>query len=856
MTVAVVVFCPADVVQAAQGWGLAGLVADSFWVCAEDAGQMDPDHPNSIPAVRIDSGRVHESAPLVLSLHQLGALDEVRVAWIRPPDEALSQSLKSLEHLLREMLPPDTTHWLDIVVPARRTDRTVVPLPGQWVQLRLVAEDRSAPDVTDAGWDLGLDVALHAALAAVGVLGGTFDRLPWAVRDAGDHYEFRAFSRLLVGANDSERESHRFVARTLPGASAGTFFPDRYLELDDEASRSMVDNALDYILSMESGALSYRDPEPSQFLAPPRLTIREHLIVIWRFIGHCLRVVLRIRPRPVSAVQSKLDFDDLGYNVGEPGKPVPVVWTTQPADFDVLDARAAEYARQTLVKFERELSRPTPITPARTWRVLTRLATSLNDGGPRPDGWDPPSIHDRQPVLAPRWVQPTPASVVTTSIPELATARNPSIGALAVNDARRSRSKALVAPDNTTRVVTTAQDLASEGNELDGQRLAEQLSELDAPSAAEPISFLDRLSGRLIGAGLRARLDAERWSEFATAPTQPERSTWSAAERTFRKRALIGLAASVCAHIIWAILAYVLRGKLPAWLTLPAGLSIVAAATGIYLLWCVYAFFKVYSAYLERSRRKLELRRMWLQRACHALREAARLREPRRIHTKWLDLLDSVFPLDETPPAPSDRLLPAKPPKATAIASPDYTSREMTKWLADEGAEVGWRYRALRDIASGALEVPPDDAITRLVDDSGLQGGPLHEIWAQRGLLWRAYADLLRRELAVDVAARMVASPDRSVTLLAPPHHERRPTTVSAFRDELWPDTHDDEGDLWPTDQDYEVHAGRHGRGADARPNPDLCQVSVRIQLRRVAGRSESADCERDLSATDGDEHY
>ncbi|WP_431240975.1 hypothetical protein ACQ86B_29060 (plasmid) [Mycolicibacterium aichiense] len=665
--IAVVVVCPNDIREAATGWGRAGLIADSFWVSSDDAAHIDLDNPNRVTAVRIRPGGVHEPAPLALSLHQLGALDELRVAWIRPPVATLGESQTALENLLRQLMPPDKNTWLDIVVPTRRTDRSVAPLTGPWVQLRVLPEDRSAPDVTDAGWDLNLDVALHAALAAVGVLGGTFRQVPWAVRSAsaGAYHEYRVFSRLVLGASNTGPAASRFVNQTMPLASAGTFFPKSYLELDDEASRRQVNDAVAHMLGLDSNALCYREPEPSHLLSPPRLSIRQHLVVMWRFLAHCLRVLFGIRPKPPVVSQSKFDFKDLGYNVRDAEQPVMPDTTPQLLDFDALDARAAEDARQALREFERSLdSGETPPSPARAWRTLVRMATSLNDGGPRPDGWDPPEIHDRQPVLAARWVQPTRPGPVSSDVPELLAARNAAVAVLAVNDARRRRGVSLVAPEDTTGVVATARELVDDGNARDQGRLAEQLELIELSEGSEPISFCDRLSGRLIGAGLRARLDAERWSEFATAPMIPDQSTLTAAERKFRKLILIGLAATAGISAVWGVVAHFLATKLPAWLTMPVGFAIIGAIAAGYLLWTCYAFFKAYSAYLERGRRRLEVRRIWLRRACHALRESFRLREPRRLHNKWLDLLAAVFPYDDTAVVHPERPMPARPRRA------------------------------------------------------------------------------------------------------------------------------------------------------------------------------------------------
>ena len=64
----------------------------------------------------------------------------------------------------------------------------------------------------------------------------------------------------------------------------------------------------------------------------------------------------------------------------------------------------------------------------------------------------------------------------------------------------------------------TAQRLASEGNERDSIRLDEQLSTLSAPPRRGARSLLDQIGSRVIGAAIRARLDTERWTEWATGP--------------------------------------------------------------------------------------------------------------------------------------------------------------------------------------------------------------------------------------------------------------------------------------------------------------------------------------------------
>jgi len=833
VTIAVVVVSPSDVRDDALVWGQAGLIADSFWVSSDDAGKIDPDRPNSVHAQRILARDIREPAPLALSLAELGSLDEIRVAWIRPPEPELSDSMKGLEQLLREMLPPDVTRWLDIVVPSARTDATVAPLPGHWLQLRIVAEDRSAPDVTDAGWDLDLDVPLHSALIAVGILAGTFERLPWGAESAAEHYEFRTFSRLVLGALEANVEADRFIAQTIPQSSAGSFYPTRYLELESEAAQRLLGEALTYILELDSATLSYNDPESSRFQPPPSLTRFQHLMAYFRFLGFGLLLLMGLKAEPEAIVHSKYDFDDLGYNVD---KPTPAIdWGVKIPDFDALDAEAADKARKDLTALDRQLRRDPPMPPSRVWRSLVRLVTCINDGGSNPDGWDPPEHQDRKPVLPAELVQPSPTSPVSSETPELSEARNPAIAAAAINEARRRRNTPLVALDDATGVVVTAQRLASEGNERDTIRLEEQLSALAATQGAGARSLLDKIGSRVIGAAIRARLDAERWTEWATGPSDGDPLDWSQAERKFRKRTLIGVAVCAILALIWAAVAYFARSVLPAWLTAPGGFIAVGALAVSFLLWSLYAFFRVYSAFLERGRRRLEVRRRWLERAQVAMREHARLRIARVLMTKWLDILAAIYPPSDATVTSIDRTMPATAPKGMATALPIYGDREITKWLIDEAAEVGWRMRALERVASSAMEASGADSMKKVVEDDGLKGGPLADLWERRDALWTAQAGELRDEVSGDVARRFLEGGDRRVQILTPPSRQSSPVRFSDFDAEPWPDANPDDLARWDERLDYMVRDGLLGGGAGAvRLGADLCAMGSRVQLRRV----------------------
>lgn len=834
MSTAVIVVGTAEVLDGAVQWAEAGLVGDSFWLQAIDASRIDPDAPNALLARRLAPRAVGEPVRLAESLHDLGSLDEIRVAWIRQPDEALSGALKDLEYLLRDLVPPDRVHWLDIIVPTVRTDATVVPLPGQWVQLRVLAEDRSAPDVSDAGWDLDLDVALHAALLALGILAGTQYRLPWGTQSAARHYEMRGFSRVVLGAADVEHYADRFIGQEVPAASAGTvgFYPTDYLELRGGDVNSHVSSALRFLRAQEQATLDYRDPEPFRLQPPADVSFWQHVLLFFRFLSFGLLLLVGRRLEPVRIARSTYDFLDSGYTVDSPVR-LPA-WGARIPDFDALDADAAEQAKKYLGDLARELAHDPPRPSAKIWRDIAELATSVNDGGRGPDGWAPSKIHERIPVLTASDVQPTARAAVDSEVPELEKARNPAVAKAALAAASLPRNIPLAAPDERSVVVSTAHAMVDEGNSRDRRRLDEQLGGLTGPAAPPTRSLLDRLAAEVIGATLRSRLDAERWTEFATGPSPDDPLDWSGATRKFRRRTMIGTIVCLVLAVAWAGVTLSLSEELPAWLRTWAGFVVVAVVFVGFLLWSIYGFFQTYNAFLERGRRRLEVRRHWLERARVALTQNARLTTLGPPLDRWLDLLSSLYPAGHDVIPPVSRDMPPDAPKGTAVAVPVFDDREITEWLRDEAATVGWRSRALAQMIATGLRLTPTDAMKVLLEDDGLDGGALYTLCDQRGELWRRYAEKLREEVSVDVAAQFVQTSDRSLRVLAPLfRRDRPPVSYLDFANEAWPGEDDDE--RWDSELDFRVY-DKFGRGSTetVRLAGDVCAISVRLQLRQI----------------------
>lgn len=835
MSTAVIVVGTAEVLDGAVQWAEAGLVADSFWLQAVDASRIDPDAPNALLARRLAPRAVGEPVRLAESLHDLGSLDEIRVAWIRPPDEELSGALKDLESLLRALVPPDRVHWLDIVVPSARTDATVIPLPGQWVQLRVLAEDRSAPDVTDAGWDLDLDVPLHAALLALGILAGTQHRLPWGTQSAARHYEMRGFSRVVLGAADVEHYADRFIGLEVPAASAGTvgFYPTEYLEMRGADANSFITSALGFLRARENSSLDYRDPETSRLQPPAKVSFWQHVLLYLRFLSFGLLLLVGRRLDPVRIAASSYDFLDSGYTVDTPAQ-LPD-WGARIPDFDALDADAANQARTSLGDLNRELAHDPPRPSAEIWRYIADLAASVNDGGRGPAGWAPTKVHERIPVLNAADVQPTDRAPVQSEVPELDKARNPAVAKAALAAASVPRNTSLAAPDERSMVVSTAHAIAEEGNSRDRARLDKQLADLIGPEAPPARSLLDRLAADVTGATLRARLDAERWTEFATGPSPDDPLDWSGATRKFRKRTLIGVIVLLVLAVAWAAVTVYLEEDLPTWLSEYAGFVVLGVVFVGFLLWSIYGFYQTYNAFLERGRRRLEVRRHWLDRARTAITQHARLSTIGPPLERWLDLLSSLYPVVHNVIPPVNRDMPADAPKGTAVAVPVFEDREMTEWLRDEAATVGWRSRALARVLAEGLRLTPTDAMKVALEDDGLDGGALHTLCEKREELWTRYAEKLREEVSLDVAAQFVQAPDRPLRVLTPSFRRARPPVdYLRYAHEPWPGE-DDDDQRWDPELDFRVY-DKLGPGSTetVRLDGDVCAISVRLQLRPI----------------------
>ena len=189
-----------------------------------------------------------------------------------------------------------------------------------------------------------------------------------------------------------------------------------------------------------------------------------------------------------------------------------------------------------------------------------------------------------------------------------------------------------------------------------------------------------------------------------------------------------------------------------------AAWSILSVVTVALVVGPVLWFYTHLQQYMERGRRQLEARTLLFRGALLSWREHLRLQQADRLLARWCDVLVGILPshdVDE-PATPSfDLALP----RGLQLGEPVYTEPQLRRWLVAEAAPVGWRHRALTEMAAQHLEITavphePDDVLGALCRDTGLEGGPLETLALAGPARWAAWST--RRCQAVDAGLRSV----------------------------------------------------------------------------------------------------
>jgi len=831
MSIATVVVAPRTVIDTAVAWARRGLVANSLWVSSDDFPGVDPDRPNAIPVKLVGYGFEPIDDTLPLQLAGLGALQETRVVWVRLAKDTNNEVLGELAAQLREILPHVTNHWIDIVVPEKRTDERFAPLAGHWVQFYVYPSDFSAPDHTDAGWDCDLAVPLHVTLALAGILGGSTTDLPWARLDADQYHLVRAFSRLVDGGLEAQRQAHQFVHATLPITHAAEQHKDTGLPASSSEAAEIVDQATACLLASEDGALVYEAPAQSEFEGHPRVSVKQHLLLFLRFIPTGLMTLLNLQPEPNAEMKHRLEFDDLGYNIGPEVEVVE--WTSGIPDFAALEAKAATEAALALAQASRhEGARP----PSGVWEPLARLSTVLVDGGTVTlNGWDMEILttQQRRLSLSPELVTLGEAEAVSTRVPELAKARNAAVASEALFQARRYRGQPIKAQPDATRVTATAMRLADQANSIDAAELGEQLEQLgEIAPPPRPVSLLERVHGAVLGGLIRSRLDAGRWGQFAVTSPPGKVPTWGKANVILKWVMRVVIVLLVLVGVAWWLWREKIASALSVTIGLVAGLAIIAGALVLVTILLLYQLFRRWAAFMERGRRRLELMALWLGRALKAQGRHSALVNTERVAGRWSALLSSVPGQREPAELEVFETEAELAPMSLRIGHPRYRRNQMEHWLANAGAKPGWRLEALQLVTGYCAGLPADRALAWLAEDRGLPGGRLDNLAEEldeHQAQWRAAA---QEQIAAEVLLAM-AKEAKSIDVFRNPKLPLQETQTEAFLHELTPP--EDDRDDWPDDSDHSwVVAAGAGEVRDRAvliASPALCTGRFRIQV-------------------------
>lgn len=841
MTIATVVIAPQSVIETAVAWSARGLVADSLWISSDVLDEVDPDAPNaiSVKVLQFDHAPVDDT--LALQLAGLEALDEARVVWVRLSDDSSARTLGDLAVQLRELLPHDTTHWIDVVVPRRRTDEAFAPLAGEWVQFRVHPSDRSAPDVTDAGWDLGLAVPLHVTLALAGILGGTTTDLPWARLSAARYHIVRVFSRLVDGGLEARRASREFLGSVLPVTHAALQHGSRYLAADPKTADEIVSQTEGWLTTQEASGLRYEPPAQGELAPAPRGVSRwRHVVGFARFLPTGTMVLLGLRPEPDAQVGNTLEFDDLGYHIGPEVRVVKR--TSGIPDFAALEARAASEAANELARARgREGGRP----PIGVWERLARVSAALVDGGTGfPAGWDTAIVtsHGRQLSLAPESVFLGAPESVASPVPELARARNNAVASAALSEARRAVRDPVRAYADTSRVVATAARLAGEANALNRTDLSAQLADLGSlRTQARRASLLERVHGVVLGGLIRSRLDAERWARFAVAGPPGEAPTWGRAGVRLSRVLWIIIGVLVAVAICWTIWHEDIDSALNTTIGLGLGLAIVATVLIASVLVVLYLLFRSWRAFMEQGRRRLELMALWLDQAVKAQGSHAELENTERVAGFWVDLLSEIPEqgvLDQSEVVGVEAELA---PMSFRIGHPRFQQSQLEQWLADAGAQPGWRLSCVQSVIGDFAGVPPERALAWLSEDQGLPSGRLDALLRQLSELQASWRDAVLPQVASKVMSHMIENAD-SLDVVRHPKLPLQQTDVRTFFGELTPS--DDDLDDWPDDAGHSwvIASGSGSVDPQLVGTAVLCAGRIRIQVSDVEPHDEFDD--------------
>jgi len=801
----VVVVARTDVSSAAAEWAAAGLIGHALWLDA-DGLALDFEDPTRVTARLLRSTHEPADRSLAAEFADTRDLTEVRVVWVRDSTrEEHAPAMGRLKDWVRRIVPQAgcSTLFFDLVVPADAEDAVVPEAPHEWQQFRVTPEDRPAPGLADAGFPSGerrVAVAMHAAAALAGLLGGDVDQMD-GLGQADQHsiWNMHAFSRLVGGGDRIAGSAAEFRDRVLPTWSAAQLEDERFVAATAAQAEELVESVADWWCGQADGALGYRRPPSYQLTPPETLTLGQHLRNAAAFTRFALRSLFRFTPADARAWTTNhlLDTDDQGYRIEHETR----IEESDLPDWAAQDAALRARIRESLDRAEDEAGTDT-VPPERVWSSLATAACGVVDGGTLPEGCPTPLTRGQIQVVPPDCVAgPNRRVVAVTALPPggrcAADLLGDDVASAAVDGARASLFDA-DAPLAITanKVSRTAMRLCTDLARADREERERQAGECtvvadvpgpvegeasptaEAGSLAKP-PLLDRIRASVLADRLAARLDAERWTGMATSPfgTATGRlaiTGWNGdapseamrdQERGFRRR--LGATAGVVLALlaVWTWFREPIVGFLASTLgvTVAAGVgfAVIAAIGLLGVGWTATKLFRAYTAFLERGRRLLEARRGLEVNAQEAWTSYSRLTNVDAILARWCRVIAGVLPVRESPGPPVGLPFPVVP-AALRFGEPELPEEELTRAMAAQGAAPGWRLKELRTLVRVATSVKD---MEELVGDKGLVSGALDRLvkeldaGAPQAESRRQYLGALAQRVRPVLAGRPVSVP-------------------------------------------------------------------------------------------------
>jgi hypothetical protein len=243
----------------------------------------------------------------------------------------------------------------------------------------------------------------------------------------------------------------------------------------------------------------------------------------------------------------------------------------------------------------------------------------------------------------------------------------------------------------------------------------------------------------------------------------------------------------------------------------------------------LYLLFRKYLAFMERGRRRLELIKLWLDRALKARAAHAAQANTERVTRAWAAILTRTPPRVASPPAEGQEPDAAGSPLAMQLGHPVVHEADLDEWLAEAGAQPGWRYAFLQDAIVASAGVNADRAVGWLAADPALPGGRIARFAKAMDQSLRAVGQAKADAVAVAVKARLATAQSVRVRMHAgvPEEQFDAGTFLAQVTSEKRPDD-------WPDDSRHSwvLESAAGAPPKDLALSEALCRARLRLQIK------------------------